>query len=219
MFNNISMIQQQVKSNNFKVFLNIPLNHRNAKVEMTSDEWRMVCLEMEKRTKNPQFEKNKEKVFLNILLYGKQARLALSEKEFITFHNIILEFNDDNPKKISDSVSFETKIQKRSAHVKMNKCEFVRWLCLVESISLIEEKCAEMKVRMSDDFWIQPIAIQKYMDSRYETMLDEVNHNEFGIDTKHANLYILNKKKQFDEAEESAEETEEINLNQLSCTS
>lgn len=216
------MIQQQIKNNNFKVFLNIPLNNRTARVEMTPDEWRMVCLEIEKRTKNPQLEKNKEKINLSLLLYGKRANLALSEKEFITLHNIILEFNDDNPKKISDSVSFNTKIQKRDAHVKMNKCEFVRWLCLVESISLIEEKCADMKVRMSDDFWIQPIAIQKYMDSRYETMLDEVNHNEFGIDTKHANLYILNKKKQFDDVDESAEEVEEIEVvdqAQLSCTS
>ena len=50
-------------------------------------------------------------------------------------------------------------------------------------------------------------------------MLDEVNHNEFGIDTKHANLYILNKKKQLDEPEEVTEELEEINIDQLSCTS
>lgn len=219
MFNNISMIQQQIKSNHLKVFLFLPLNNRNAQVEMTADEWGMVRMEMEKRIKNIQLEKNKEKVNLKINLYGRKANLSLSEKEFGTLQNIVMEFCDDNPKKISDKISFQANVQKRPAKVDMSKCEFVRWLCLVESISLIEEKCAEFNAKMSDDFWIQPIAIQKYMDNRYDTMLDEVNQNEFGIDTKHANLYILNKRQQNDSHDDLMENIEEIDINQLSCTS
>jgi hypothetical protein len=51
--------------------------------------------------------------------------------------------------------------------------------------------------------------MQKYMDSRFETMMDEVNHHEFGIDTKSANMDILKKKRNLERMEEVESETEE----------
>ena len=223
MFNNTSTIKTQTEdNNNQKVILSIPINNRNAKIEMSGDEWRNISDKVGRTLKNPYIEKSKENICLDMMFYGRRANLSLSEKELKSLCEIILELSDDNPKRISDNVVMEMNHQNRPARVEMSKSEMARWLCLVESIDLIEKKCGEFNVNMSDDFWIQPIAIQKYMDSRFETMLDEVNHHEFGIDTKKANLDILKRKKyQEDTSEQEDEEADlpEIQLNQLSRTS
>jgi hypothetical protein len=61
--------------------------------------------------------------------------------------------------------------------------------------------------------------MQKYMDSRFETMMDEVNHHEFGIDTKIANMDILKKKRTLERCEQIEEEEEVIERDQSLCTS
>ena len=223
MFNNTSTIKTQTEdNNNQKVILFIPINNKNSKIEMSADEWRNISDKVARNLKNPHLEKMKENISMDMMFYGRRAKLNVSEKELKSLCEIIMELSDDNPKKISDNVVMEMNHQNRPARVEMSKSEMARWLCLVESIDLIEKKCSEFNVNMSDDFWIQPIAIQKYMDSRFETMLDEVNHHEFGIDTKKANLDILKRKKyQEDASEKEDEEADlpEIQLNQLSRTS
>jgi hypothetical protein len=182
------------------------LQGKIARVTMTGDEWQNVRDEIGRQIHNPSAEKMRETINLNMLFLGRQATLHVSEKEFKILYAIIMEMSDDNPKRITDNVRMCMKINNRSARVEMSKGELARWLCLVESIDLIEKKCEEMNVRISDDFWIQPIAIQKYMDSRFHTMLDEVNHHEFGIDTKKANLNILKQRQMLEQTKQTEEE-------------
>ena len=215
------MTKRQIETNNYnsQIVLDIPLQNKMVRVKMTGDEWQMVQDEVSKRIKNPSLEKNRENVCLNMLFFGRKAKLNVSEKELKALHETIMEMGDDNPKRISDKVNMQMRLNGRNARVEMSKGELARWLCLVESIDLIEKKCEEMNVRMSDDFWIQPIAIQKYMDSRFHTMLDEVNHHEFGIDTKKANLNILKQRQQLEDAQNSEDDEMIETDRQLSCTS
>ena len=223
MFNNTSRIKPRHETTNHKnilqVIIDIPFQNKTARVQMDGDEWQNVQAEMNQRIKNASLEKNRETVRLNMMFFGRKAILNLSEKELKCLHEVIMEMSDCNPKRVSDKVRMNMQLQGRNARVEMSKGELARWLCLVESIDLIEKKCEEMNVRMSDDFWIQPIAIQKYMDSRFHTMLDEVNHHEFGIDTKKANLNILRQRQQLETSQETAEEEPEEMDVQLSRTS
>jgi len=66
----------------------------------------------------------------------------------------------------------------------MKKLEYARWLCLIEAIDLVERKAQELKTDMiSDDFWVKPLAFQKYIDQRLETMIIDVDREEFNIPT------------------------------------
>ena len=66
----------------------------------------------------------------------------------------------------------------------MKKIEYARWLCLIEAIDLIERKAQELKTDMiGDDFWVKPLAFQKYIDQRLETMIIDVDREEFNIPT------------------------------------
>ena len=57
------------------------------------------------------------------------------------------------------------------------------WLCLIEAIDLVERKAAELKTDMiSDDFWVKPLAFQKYIEQRLETMILDVEREEFKKD-------------------------------------
>lgn len=210
MFNNTCTTKPRNETNNnnqhLQIILDVPLQGKTARVTMTGDEWQNVQDEVSRQIRNPSGEKMRETINLNMMFLGRKAMLHLSEKEFKILYTTITEMSDDNPKRISDKVRMNMKLNNRSARVEMSKGELARWLCLVESIHLIEKKCEEMNVRMSDDFWIQPIAIQKYMDNRFHTMLDEVNHHEFGIDTKKANLNILKQRQMMEQMEQVEEE-------------
>jgi len=204
---------------NLQVILDIPLQGKIARANMSGDEWQNVRDEVARQLKNPSSEKMRETVCLHMMFFGRRAILHVSEKEFKILYQTLMDMSDANPKRVSDKVQMRMNLNNRPARVEMSKGELARWLCLVEGIDLIEKKCEEMNVRMSDDFWIQPIAIQKYMDSRFHTMLDEVNHHEFGIDTKKANLNILKQRQQLEQMQENQEqEAEEIDV-QLSRTS
>ena len=61
----------------------------------------------------------------------------------------------------------------------MQKVEYSRWLCLIEALDLIERKAVDLKQDlMSDDFWVKPLAFQKYIEQRLETMILDVNREE-----------------------------------------
>jgi len=66
----------------------------------------------------------------------------------------------------------------------MKKIEYARWLCLIEAIDLVEKKAEELKADLiGDDFWVKPLAFQKYIDHRLETMVIDVDREEFNIPT------------------------------------
>lgn len=48
--------------------------------------------------------------------------------------------------------------------------EFVRWMCLVESLEVISKACDERKIKSSNNDWIKPLAIQNYIDERFHSM-------------------------------------------------
>ena len=212
MFNNTSTIKTNPETNN--IVLEIDLNGRPARVEMSHDEWIIVQNDISKQTTSSQISQT---LCLPMIFNNRPAQLNLSKKEHQLLQETIMLFENNDPKNPNGTVSMETNMNGRPARVDMSKSEFARWLCLMESVDLIEQKCSEMKVNMTDDFWIQPIALQKYMDSRFETMLDEVNHHEFGIDTKMANMDLLKRKKQITRTEENEEEESDVRYSL--CTS
>lgn len=66
----------------------------------------------------------------------------------------------------------------------MKKLEYARWLCLIEAIDLIERKAQDLKADLiTDDFWVKPLAFQKYIDQRLETMIIDVDREEFNMST------------------------------------
>jgi len=78
-----------------------------------------------------------------------------------------------------ETISVETQ---KGPHV-LKKAEYARWLCLLEAMDLIEQKGKDLKLDMNnDDFWVKPLAFQKYIDQRLETMLLDVEREEFKRD-------------------------------------
>jgi len=217
MFNNTSTINPNLEINNPRnIILDLDLQGRPARVEMTSDEWYDIQNTVSKQANN---STSGQMFAIPMVFHGKMARLNVNKKEHKILQETILINSSNDPKKMHDGISMEMILNNRPARVDMKKAEFARWLCLIESIDLIEKKCEEMNVNMSDDFWIQPIAMQKYMDSRFETMMDEVNHHEFGIDTKVANMDILKKKRNLERLEQVEEEEEISERDQSLCMS
>lgn len=75
-------------------------------------------------------------------------------------------------------------ITKTKTH-QMKKEEYARWLCLIEAIDLVEQKAVELKADITaDDFWVKPLAFQKYIEQRLETMILDVEREEFNVDIK-----------------------------------
>lgn len=51
----------------------------------------------------------------------------------------------------------------------MTLTEFARWACLVEAFHFIQQKAEELGVNSID--MIKPLAIEKYIEERFEAML------------------------------------------------
>jgi hypothetical protein len=84
---------------------------------------------------------------------------------------------------MNDIITIQTKTKSHT----LKKEEYARWLCLIEAIDLIERKASELKTDIiSDDFWVKPLAFQKYIEQRVETMLLDIGREEFNIDIKTA---------------------------------
>ena len=216
MFNNTSTINPNQKiNNNQSIVLELELQSRPVRVDMSVDEWRNIQDSVSRQTTSSAASQT---VSIPMMFEGRVARLNMSKKEYRCLQEAVLLSVHEDPKKPHGKVVMEMNLNNRPARVEMSKSELARWMCLIESIDLIEKKCDEMNVNMTDNFWIQPIAMQKYMESRFETMLDEVNHHEFGIDTKSANMNILKRKRTI-EQNDTVEEEEDINDRYSLCTS
>lgn len=79
----------------------------------------------------------------------------------------------DYSKKI---IVVETKTNKH----KLKASEYARWFCLIEALDIVSRKAQQFKVDLQskDADWVKPLAFQKYIDERYESMLSEVLTNE-----------------------------------------
>lgn len=216
MFNNTSTIKTLNEiNNNQTVVLYMDIQSRSARIEMTGDEWQDIHGIVSRQTKHTANEKT---IGLRMIFLGRKALLTVNKKEYKCLQETIYTHNQNKNNNSKEHVSMQMTLGGRPARVDMSKSELARWICLVEAVDIIEQKCSEFGTNMSDNFWIQPIAMQKYMDSRFETMLDEVNHHEFGIDTKIANMNILKRRQENESANELQDEEFENRYSSV-CTS
>jgi len=64
-------------------------------------------------------------------------------------------------------------IVKKSGDIEgMSDVEFARWGCLVEALTIIQEKATELGVEV--DKMIKPVAIEHYIEERYPSILHDV---------------------------------------------
>ena len=56
----------------------------------------------------------------------------------------------------------------------MSEYEICRWMSLIEAVDIIDQKANQMGVKSNNVNWVKPIAIQKYIDERTESMLFEI---------------------------------------------
>jgi len=67
-------------------------------------------------------------------------------------------------------------IKSKNKEHKLNLAEYARWLSLIEALELVNSKASQMKLDLSDkqNDWIKPLAFQKYVEERVESMQDEI---------------------------------------------
>jgi adenylate kinase family enzyme len=57
--------------------------------------------------------------------------------------------------------------------------EYSRWLCLIEALDHITVKAKQLKQDMEKTSeWIKPLSFQKYIDERFDTMIEEISNLE-----------------------------------------
>jgi hypothetical protein len=55
---------------------------------------------------------------------------------------------------------------------------YTRWLCLVEALDVITQVAERKKIDLNNNDWFKPIALQKYINERYLSMLHDVKCEE-----------------------------------------
>lgn len=68
----------------------------------------------------------------------------------------------------------DTFITKKGETIVMDQEELARWCCLIEAVDIIDKKGSQIGLDMSKNNWVKPIAIQKYIDERFDTMIEEL---------------------------------------------
>jgi hypothetical protein len=66
-----------------------------------------------------------------------------------------------------DTIKFNLK--NNTVH-EMDVSELARWACLLEGIEFISKRSGELGIGDDNLDWIKPIALQKYIDERFEAM-------------------------------------------------
>jgi hypothetical protein len=72
---------------------------------------------------------------------------------------------------------------------------YARWLCLIEAIELVCSKAKQMKIDTANNIdWIKPLAFQKYIEERIESMVDEVeiHENDSNLEINKQNIQVCN---------------------------
>lgn len=75
---------------------------------------------------------------------------------------------------------------KNGEKVEMNQDEVARWCCLIEAIDVVSKKGTQVGMDMTKSSWIKPIAFQKYIDERMDTMVEEIQRDK---DNHQINIY------------------------------
>lgn len=70
---------------------------------------------------------------------------------------------------------FETK---KNGTVTMDKGTFARWLCLMEGIDVAERKAASLGIDLNGWDWVKPLAFEKYVAERFESMMLDLESDE-----------------------------------------
>jgi len=80
---------------------------------------------------------------------------------------------------LHSSKKFITVETKNKQH-KLTVVEYARWLCLIEALDIVTKKAQLFKIDLhnKDVDWVKPLAFQKYITERFESMIEEVNMNE-----------------------------------------
>ncbi len=63
-------------------------------------------------------------------------------------------------------------ISSKGEEYNMDAYEMSRWCAMLEAVEVIDKKLHQLKIPTSDK-WVKPIAIQKYVDERYQDILHE----------------------------------------------
>lgn len=69
-------------------------------------------------------------------------------------------------------------ITKKGEKVTMECDEIARWCCLVEAVQVIDQRGSQLGMDMDKGSWVKPIAIQKYIDERFDTMIEEIEREK-----------------------------------------
>ena len=59
---------------------------------------------------------------------------------------------------------------------RMPQSEYARWICLLEAVDLVSSKMKQLghRLKNEDMDWIKPLAFQKYITERHESMMCEL---------------------------------------------
>jgi len=66
---------------------------------------------------------------------------------------------------------------KKGKSYEMSEYEISRWASLIEAVDIIDAKASQLGAKGSAINWVKPIAIQKYIDERTESMLFEIQED------------------------------------------
>lgn len=55
----------------------------------------------------------------------------------------------------------------------MDAYEMSRWCAMLEAVEVIDKKLYQLKIPTSNN-WVKPIAIQKYVDEKYQDILHDM---------------------------------------------
>lgn len=72
-------------------------------------------------------------------------------------------------------ITFDTK---KNGTVEMTKDTFCRWLCLAEGLHIMEQKAESLGIDLKEKDWVKPLAFEKYVSERYESMMLDLNYDE-----------------------------------------
>tara|TARA_R110002167_G_scaffold180157_3_gene380378 strand:+ start:222 stop:485 length:264 start_codon:yes stop_codon:yes gene_type:complete len=72
----------------------------------------------------------------------------------------------------------DTFVTKSGETIDMDIEEIARWSCLIEAVDIISNKGSQIGINMEEKNWVKPIAIQKYIDERHDTMIEEIEHDQ-----------------------------------------
>jgi len=62
----------------------------------------------------------------------------------------------------------------------MTEDEYARWLCLLEGVEFVSKRVEQLKKRSSasEIDWVKPLAFQKYIEERVESMKSDLHELE-----------------------------------------